>query len=476
MNVPNIDQDTAIQLCCLGIRHYYKDTNEASRERKQHLEYIEKEMGFSNFIPKSVIDTIKQKNLKKLIQNGYKKVYSFSELDYMMKFFELLGSQYTFDQESFVVTLGSGWNIPVDLKIGPHIGISYLTHPQANPTKVTDFQNIERITTCILPSSLNSKSSTASSTSSSTTKANNNNINNNNSSSNSNSNINNNNSSSGSSSSSNNKSKDNSNKRNNTCNCSEIKTQLRIKVTGNNEDLAITCKGIKTSESIADLVDGYCRLFNNNDYSLWDRSVPTNTKTTPSNSATNSLEKSTSSRNNNKMTGSTHSDFGSNGGGSGNNSTIGDGVNDQHPETSGELSGANSNNGKPILNEDYAELGCLPEEEGDYSTPAARNYELDRTQITLSTTIGVGQFGDVMLGTCRITSQKYSSPTQQSSINNKSATSISSDLTDLDDTQSNNSNEGESSNKNGLIQVAVKTCKADADLITSEKFLEEACK
>jgi focal adhesion kinase 1 len=29
---------------------------------------------------------------------------------------------------------------------------------------------------------------------------------------------------------------------------------------------------------------------------------------------------------------------------------------------------------------------------------------------------------------------------------------------------------------NQLIPVAVKTCKADADLSTAEKFLEEACK
>jgi hypothetical protein len=29
---------------------------------------------------------------------------------------------------------------------------------------------------------------------------------------------------------------------------------------------------------------------------------------------------------------------------------------------------------------------------------------------------------------------------------------------------------------NQLIPVAVKTCKADADLATAEKFLEEACK
>lgn len=55
------------------------------------------------------------------------------------------------------------------------------------------------------------------------------------------------------------------------CNCHDIKTQLKIKVTGNAEDLAITCNGIKTADSIADLVDGYCRIVNSNELSLWDR-------------------------------------------------------------------------------------------------------------------------------------------------------------------------------------------------------------
>lgn len=83
-NLTYIDQDTVIQLGCLGIRHYYKDTNQ-SCDKKHHIDYIEKEIGFSNFIPKSVIDTIKQKNLKKLIQAGYKKIFNYSEMEYMIK-------------------------------------------------------------------------------------------------------------------------------------------------------------------------------------------------------------------------------------------------------------------------------------------------------------------------------------------------------------------------------------------------------
>lgn len=83
-----------------------------------------------------------------------------------------------------------------------------------------------------------------------------------------------------------------------------------------------------------------------------------------------------------------------------------------------------------MLSEDYAEI---VDEEGDYSTPATRDYELVRNQIELGDILGEGQFGDVHKGTYR--------------------------------TRDSN-----------LIPVAVKTCKADADLATTEKFLEEACK
>jgi hypothetical protein len=64
---------------------------------------------------------------------------------------------------------------------------------------------------------------------------------------------------------------------------------------------------------------------------------------------------------------------------------------------------------------------------------SARDYELVRNQVELTEIIGEGQFGDVHKGTFK-------------------------------------------GRDNQVIPVAVKTCKADADLATAEKFLEEACK
>lgn len=153
-----------------------------------------------------------------------------------------------------------------------------MTHPQAQPIRVTDFQNIERITTSVLPTSnaqsidqSNShKNGKDSNGSGDTTDAG----------------IQNGQNSKLNSPSMNKKSSD---KRaiTHTCQCYEIKTLLKIKVTGNLDDLTITCNGIKTAESIADLVDGYCRIVNNTEMSLWDRSYIR----TPTSSAMNSLEK-----------------------------------------------------------------------------------------------------------------------------------------------------------------------------------------
>uniref|UniRef100_A0A182SW91 Focal adhesion kinase 1 n=1 Tax=Anopheles maculatus TaxID=74869 RepID=A0A182SW91_9DIPT len=456
-NVPNIDPEIAVQLCCLGIRHYYKDTNHTSNDRKQHLDYIEKEMGFGNFIPKSVIDTIKQKNLKKQIQAGYKKVYSYSEMEYMLKFFDLLRTQYTFDQEQFNVQLSSSWNIRVDLIIGPHVGISYSVNPQAPPTKVTDFESIERITTSILPTSLTKSDHQGVSGSGKGAKGKDQpDLT----------------SSCGSNSSTGDgdKSKKDSKKGSSSsssgssqCACGEIKTQLRIRVSGNSEDLAITCDGIKTSESIADLVDGYCRLFNNNDNSLWDRTVVpkvggAGSATPPTNnSATNSLEKSQLKK---SLTESQTSSCDRHGSRSSSADRLNGGSNEQSDMSS---STVGQQLPKPTLNEDYAELGMC-DEEGDYSTPAARDYELDRTQITLNEIIGVGQFGDVHIGTCRLPNK--------STLVSKLNQSLTSQFEHYSQMVMDNGNAD--AQKTGIIQVAVKTCKPDADTTTSEKFLQEA--
>ncbi|XP_068145939.1 focal adhesion kinase 1 isoform X2 [Drosophila tropicalis] len=367
-NITAIDTELAVQLCCLGIRHYFKNITVKAPDKKQHIDYIEKEIGFKSFLPQSVIATTKPKNLKKMIQVGYKKVYNYNDIEYLTKFFDLLKNLYLTDYEQFSVTLSSAWNISGILHVGPHIGISYQTHPQASLTNVAQFKDVMGIKTCTLPKEkLNRENSTELET------------------------------------------------QNTNCNCQKIKTQIKISASNNMEDLVITCNGINTAESIADLIDGYCRLLSKNpEFSIWQRETSTtnvekpNTATTTTNTPNESVQQ------------------------------------EVVPST-----------GKPMLTDDYAEIGLL-EGEGDYSTPTVRNYELDRNHIVLSAKIGVGQFGDVYVGT-------YTLP---KSSKLKAAASSS--------THSNGTEQKPNDGKPDVIQVAIKTCKANEDPEKTENFLAEA--
>lgn len=86
------------------------------------------------------------------------------------------------------------------------------------------------------------------------------------------------------------------------------------------------------AENIADLIDGYYRLFTTSDVSIWDKSTP---KTPPA-SVTNSLEKRREDKH-----------------------YVAD--NDDESKLL---------NVRPVLNEDYSEIG-LGEDEADYSTPTS---------------------------------------------------------------------------------------------------------
>ena len=49
------------------------------------------------------------------------------------------------------------------------------------------------------------------------------------------------------------------------------KASLQLRVAGSSELLTITCQSLDVAESMADLIDGYCRLINRTPTSIWNR-------------------------------------------------------------------------------------------------------------------------------------------------------------------------------------------------------------
>ena len=153
-NFESLDQEIAFNLGCLEIRRLFKDMLQNALEKKSNIEYLEKEVGLSKFLPKIILDSVKPKTIRKLIQQHFKKYAHFTERDCMFKFLDLLKGLYRYDQERFRCTTGS-WSIPVTLVIGPSQGISYTTDSTATATHMTEFSHIQSIQT--LESGVNAK-------------------------------------------------------------------------------------------------------------------------------------------------------------------------------------------------------------------------------------------------------------------------------------------------------------------------------
>ncbi|XP_019880212.2 focal adhesion kinase 1 isoform X6 [Aethina tumida] len=302
-----IDQDVAVQLCCLEIRKYFKDSPQNVLEKKSSFEYMEREVGMQKFVPSSILEKMKSKSLRKSIQSHFKKYAHLTDVECMFKFLEILKMHTNYDQERFRVDFGSSFTVPVDLVIGPDIGISHINVQAATTTNIAEFEQIQAIQTLV-----------------------------------------------------------------NDCD-EHAKATLQLKVAGKQEVLFFTCPNLDVAESLADLIDGYCRLHSGSQTSIWNRK-----DSNPSKLKLSSQK-------------------------------------DGFPNPTGTM-----------LSEDYAEIV----EEGDYSIPAVKNYELNRSHIELGEILGEGQFGDVHKGSYKV--------------------------------------------KDQLMPVAVKTLKGDSDHARTEKFLEEA--
>uniref|UniRef100_A0A3P8V459 Focal adhesion kinase 1 n=1 Tax=Cynoglossus semilaevis TaxID=244447 RepID=A0A3P8V459_CYNSE len=140
-----VDQDVALKLGCLEIRRFFREMPGNALDKKSNYELLEKDVGLRRFFPKSLLDSLKAKTLRKQIQQTFKQFANFNDEQSIHKFFEILTPIYRFDKECFKCALGSSWVISVELAIGPEEGISYLTDKGSTPTHLANFTQVQSI-------------------------------------------------------------------------------------------------------------------------------------------------------------------------------------------------------------------------------------------------------------------------------------------------------------------------------------------
>ncbi|XP_047460926.1 protein tyrosine kinase 2aa isoform X10 [Mugil cephalus] len=140
-----VEQDVALKLGCLEIRRYFKEMRGNALDKKSNYELLEKDVGLRRFFPKDLLDSVKAKTLRKLIQQTFKQVANLNDEQCILKFLEILAPIYRYDKECFKCALGSSWVIQVELAIGPEEGISYLTDKGSTPTHLANFNQVQSI-------------------------------------------------------------------------------------------------------------------------------------------------------------------------------------------------------------------------------------------------------------------------------------------------------------------------------------------
>ncbi|XP_072535595.1 focal adhesion kinase 1 isoform X3 [Salminus brasiliensis] len=148
-----VDQDIALKLGCLEIRcsvlfffrRFFREMPGNALDKKSNYELLEKDVGLRRFFPKSLLDSVKAKSLRKSIQQTFKQFANLNDEQSILKFFEILSPIYRFDKEYFKCALGSSWVIAVELAIGPEEGVSYLTDKGSAPTHLANFTQVQNI-------------------------------------------------------------------------------------------------------------------------------------------------------------------------------------------------------------------------------------------------------------------------------------------------------------------------------------------
>ncbi|KAJ8270529.1 hypothetical protein GJAV_G00115980 [Gymnothorax javanicus] len=139
-----VSDGMALQLGCLEIRRFYKDMNANGLEKKSNFELLEKDVGLDLFFPRKLIDSMKPKYLRKMIQQTFQQYSTLKEEECMEKFFETFGEFNCFDQEVFHCELVQGWSLAVQLVIGPK-GICQCTQQQSAPICLADYKQVKSI-------------------------------------------------------------------------------------------------------------------------------------------------------------------------------------------------------------------------------------------------------------------------------------------------------------------------------------------
>ncbi|KAK5986412.1 Inactive tyrosine-protein kinase kin-32 [Trichostrongylus colubriformis] len=143
-----VDLDAALELAALKVcRDCLEKQVKSCLDHKIDIDAINMDSAIQAFIPKSVLcgGNIKPSTLRRQFGQLLKKFSSLSPTESVLRSLSILIDIVKFDVEIFKASMGVGWSSPVDLLVGPEVGLSYRINERCESSRLAELRSVLEI-------------------------------------------------------------------------------------------------------------------------------------------------------------------------------------------------------------------------------------------------------------------------------------------------------------------------------------------
>ncbi|VDO96491.1 unnamed protein product [Heligmosomoides polygyrus] len=143
-----VSLEAALELAALKVcRDYLEKQAKSCLDNKIDIDAINMDSAMQAFIPKSVLCSANAKpsTLRRQFQHLLKRFASLSATESVLRSLSILIDIVKFDVEIFKASMGVGWSSPVDLLVGPEVGLSYRINERCEISRLAELRSVLEI-------------------------------------------------------------------------------------------------------------------------------------------------------------------------------------------------------------------------------------------------------------------------------------------------------------------------------------------
>ncbi|KJH51257.1 hypothetical protein DICVIV_02536 [Dictyocaulus viviparus] len=143
-----VNLEAALELAALKVcRDYVEKKAKSCLDHKVDINAIDIDSSIQKFVPKTVLycGNNKPSAVRRQFTQLLKKYASLPATESVLRSLSILVDIVKFDVEIFKASLGVGWSSPVDLLVGPEVGLSYRINERCEVSRLAELRSVLEI-------------------------------------------------------------------------------------------------------------------------------------------------------------------------------------------------------------------------------------------------------------------------------------------------------------------------------------------